>query len=980
MVTSEQTEIVLRASAPCSEGRRLRRGYCLCWIGLLFSTGCLPWPPVPAPTFDPGGGEFAEPFYVSISCGVPGTLIVYTMDGLSPSKTRGTIYSGPILLTDSATIRAVAYKEWLPESEEAVATFTMRERVGTPTFTPPGGVFTESVEVAVSSATPDATILYTTDGSEPSCSSGITYQGPIQLTSTTTLKAAACKDGMLGSLVAMATFTRPNPVATPTFSPSPGTFIASTDITLSCATPGATICYTTDGSVPSMSHGTVYSGPIRLTDTAIVMAIAWKAGMTISPVGSAIYTKLGQVSAPVFNPSGGYFVDSRDVTLSCSTPGATIIYTTDGSTPSGSNGTVYTSPIHLTATTTVRAIARVTGRTDSEVVSATFTQQGQVTTPEFTPPAGTFSGSTDVTISCTTIGATIIYTTDGSTPSSSHGTFYSSPIHVTSTTTIKAIAVLDGMTDSVVASAAYTQEGQVATPDFSPPAGAFGGSTDVTISCTTPGATIIYTTDGSTPSSSHGTFYSSAIHLTSTTTIKAIALVDGMIDSVVASGTFTQQTQVSTPVHNPLTSSYDYSLDVTLSCATPGAIIVYTTDGSTPTATHGAFYSAPIHLTETTTIKAFAYKPDLIDSTVSSETYTRREEVASPTFSPDGGVYIESVNVTMSCTTSGAEIRYTTNGSDPTPTTGTVYTVPLALTATTTVKAMAWKPGAIDSSIRSATFTRLPPGWYPMTSGVTSRLWAVWGTSATNIFAVGVGGTVLHYDGTSWSPMVSNTPLTLRGVWGSAASDVFAVGNSGAVTHYNGSTWSTMVSGVSDTIYAVHGIDAGNVFGAIGGGYVATYNGSTWSSVNTGTANNLFGIWAAAADDIFAVGSNGAIRRYSGGSWEGMTSGTTMDLYSVWGTANNNVYAVGMSGRVQRYDGSNWSGTAYGSKNLYCVHGNSASDIYAVGDTGTILHYDGSNWLMMPSGTTEHLYGVWSNGPTRVFAVGDNGTILFYHP
>jgi len=897
MVTSEQTEIVLRASAPCSEGRRLRRGYCLCWIGLLFSTGCLPWPPVPAPTFDPGGGEFAEPFYVSISCGVPGTLIVYTMDGLSPSKTRGTIYSGPILLTDSATIRAVAYKEWLPESEEAVATFTMRERVGTPTFTPPGGVFTESVEVAVSSATPDATILYTTDGSEPSCSSGITYQGPIQLTSTTTLKAAACKDGMLGSLVAMATFTRPNPVATPTFSPSPGTFIASTDITLSCATPGATICYTTDGSVPSMSHGTVYSGPIRLTDTAIVMAIAWKAGMTISPVGSAIYTKLGQVSAPVFNPSGGYFVDSRDVTLSCSTPGATIIYTTDGSTPSGSNGTVYTSPIHLTATTTVRAIARVTGRTDSEVVSATFTQQGQVTTPEFTPPAGTFSGSTDVTISCTTIGATIIYTTDGSTPSSSHGTFYSS-----------------------------------------------------------------------------------AIHLTSTTTIKAIALVDGMIDSVVASGTFTQQTQVSTPVHNPLTSSYDYSLDVTLSCATPGAIIVYTTDGSTPTATHGAFYSAPIHLTETTTIKAFAYKPDLIDSTVSSETYTRREEVATPTFSPDGGVYIESVNVTMSCTTSGAEIRYTTNGSDPTPTTGTVYTVPLALTATTTVKAMAWKPGAIDSSIRSATFTRLPPGWYPMTSGVTSRLWAVWGTSATNIFAVGVGGTVLHYDGTSWSPMVSNTPLTLRGVWGSAASDVFAVGNSGAVTHYNGSTWSTMVSGVSDTIYAVHGIDAGNVFGAIGGGYVATYNGSTWSSVNTGTANNLFGIWAAAADDIFAVGSNGAIRRYSGGSWEGMTSGTTMDLYSVWGTANNNVYAVGMSGRVQRYDGSNWSGTAYGSKNLYCVHGNSASDIYAVGDTGTILHYDGSNWLMMPSGTTEHLYGVWSNGPTRVFAVGDNGTILFYHP
>ena len=79
----------------------------------------------------------------------------------------------------------------------------------------------------------------------------------------------------------------------------------------------------------------------------------------------------------------------------------------------------------------------------------------KVATPTFSPAGGTYTSTQSVTLSCATSGATIRYTTNGSTPSASSPA-YSSPITVSSTTTIKAYAVNAGMTDSDVASATYT--------------------------------------------------------------------------------------------------------------------------------------------------------------------------------------------------------------------------------------------------------------------------------------------------------------------------------------------------------------------------------------------------------------------------------------------------------------------------------------------------------------------------------------------
>ena len=71
--------------------------------------------------------------------------------------------------------------------------------------------------------------------------------------------------------------------------------------------------------------------------------------------------------------------------------------------------------------------------------------------------------------------------------------------------------------------------------------------------------------------------------------------------------------------------------------------------------------------------------------------------------------------------------------------------------------------------------------WTPMTSGTTKELFDVWGTSSTDVFAVGSGGTIVHYNGNTWSTMTSGTIQHFYGVWGTSSSDIFAVGTGGTI-------------------------------------------------------------------------------------------------------------------------------------------------------------------------------------------------------
>ena len=167
-------------------------------------------------------------------------------------------------------------------------------------------------------------------------------------------------------------------------------------------------------------------------------------------VATATYTI--RAAAPALSPGTATYTSSVTVTITDSAPGATIYYTTDGSTPT-TVSTPYTGPISVTQTTTVKAIAAKAGTTNSTMATATYTLR--TATPTFSPSGGSYILPQLVSISDNTPGATIYYTTDGSTPTTSSPQ-YTGPILVILTTTIKAIAVAPGWSQSPVATATYT--------------------------------------------------------------------------------------------------------------------------------------------------------------------------------------------------------------------------------------------------------------------------------------------------------------------------------------------------------------------------------------------------------------------------------------------------------------------------------------------------------------------------------------------
>ena len=160
-------------------------------------------------------------------------------------------------------------------------------------------------------------------------------------------------------------------IATPTISPTPGSFDNSVLITLACATSGVVIRYTLDGSTPSATNGLVYSVPFAVSKGVIVSAYATKVANKDSQIVCSKFVKNSGVASPVFSPSSG--IHTAPITITTATGGATIKYTIDGSTPTQSHGTVYTAPIALVAAGTVKAIAYKTGNSDSAVVSASYT-------------------------------------------------------------------------------------------------------------------------------------------------------------------------------------------------------------------------------------------------------------------------------------------------------------------------------------------------------------------------------------------------------------------------------------------------------------------------------------------------------------------------------------------------------------------------------------------------------------------------------
>ena len=162
------------------------------------------------------------------------------------------------------------------------------------------------------------------------------------------------------------------------------------------------------------------------------------------------------VATPTVNPAAGVVISGTSVTLTTTTAGAEIWYTTNGNTPAKNDAgsAKYANPFAIIPPITIKAIAVKDGMNDSAVLEAAYTK-GTVATPTASPPAGTYTAAQSVTLTTTTTDAKIYYTTDGTSPSTSSA-LYSGAINIGATTTLKAIAVKEGMNNSSLLTAEYT--------------------------------------------------------------------------------------------------------------------------------------------------------------------------------------------------------------------------------------------------------------------------------------------------------------------------------------------------------------------------------------------------------------------------------------------------------------------------------------------------------------------------------------------
>ncbi len=295
------------------------------------------------------------------------------------------------------------------------------------------------------------------------------------------------------------------------------------------------------------------------------------------------------------------------------------------------------------------------------------------------------------------------------------------------------------------------------------------------------------------------------------------------------------------------------------------------------------------------------------------------------------------------------------------------------------------------TNLKSSTTPTVPPVSSASTQGWISEknpdpngnLFAIWGSSASDVFAVDETGPILHYDGKVWSTITSpNQNIGFLSIWGSSSTDIFAVGEAGNIIHYNGQAWSTMNSPSTSDLYSVWGSSSSDVFAVGDFGTIIHYDGRMWSTININEVMEFFGVWGSSSSDVFVVGQAGTVLHYDGSTWSTMNSNTSNELVGIWGSSSSDVFAVGKNGTILHYDGRTWSAMNTSTTESFTdVWGSSSSNVFAAGNVGNvgISHYDGNSWSAMNSGSTNEFRGIWGSSSSDVFAVG-GGDIQHYSP
>ena len=295
---------------------------------------------------------------------------------------------------------------------------------------------------------------------------------------------------------------------------------------------------TTDGTTPSDTVGTIYSGPLTISTTTTLKAVAYAAGYTNSAVATAVYNILA--ATPSFSPTGGNYLTAQTVTIGTTTSGASIRFTTDGTTPSGTVGSDLQRPVDDRAPRPRSRQSRMLPGTRQRRRNGGVQHPGRHLDLQprrwelLDRPNGNdrdHHQRREYPVHHRRHHAERHGGHDLQRPVDDRHHDHAQSRCVAAT----------GCTNSA------GSDGRVQHLEYSNPAadiqpcagGTYSSAQTITLSTTTTGASIRYTTDGTTPSETAGAVYLSPFVLSSTTTVKAIAYASGLSDSTVSTATYT---------------------------------------------------------------------------------------------------------------------------------------------------------------------------------------------------------------------------------------------------------------------------------------------------------------------------------------------------------------------------------------------------------------------------------------------------------
>ncbi|MBR2248913.1 MAG: leucine-rich repeat protein [Prevotella sp.] len=359
---------------------------------------------------------------LTISTTTDGATIYYTMNGSDPTiQDLKYDADNPITLTENGTVKAIAIKEELNNSEIAtykVDLFTVADVK----------IALENLQIVMSTETEGATIRYTLDGSDPTGKSTV-YQGmPLSMAEACTIKAIGMKQNWNNSRITTYDYDPDNVTClAPTFR------LAGKQLVIETATVDGVIYYTLDETEPT-TQSTKYESPVTLTRNCTLKAIVTKEGYRNSRVAT-FEAMIFQATEPTFSVNG------TTLTISCATEGAAIYY---GIGEQAEPTTRYEAPLALTDNQPVKAIAKLEGYKDSPVAEYrhSLISCQPATLDKYDGRYFTLTVQE---------GAKAYYTLDGSTPTESSEE-YTGRTPITERCTLKTIAVKQWMNNSEVSS------------------------------------------------------------------------------------------------------------------------------------------------------------------------------------------------------------------------------------------------------------------------------------------------------------------------------------------------------------------------------------------------------------------------------------------------------------------------------------------------------------------------------------------------